>query len=500
MSKTREEPPPPPDGIESPSSDHREARLAKLDALKGSGVDAYKLGFERSHQIDKVLQAHADLAPETETQEQVRIAGRLLTLRRHGKIAFADLRDQSGQIQLFARAELLDAGFEAFTQLDLGDWVGAWGRVVTTRKGELSVLVEGFEILSKSLRPLPEKFHGLKDVEMRYRQRYLDLIANPEAMQLLTARSGTVAAIRSWLEGRGFIEVETPILQPIPGGALAKPFKTFHETLGIDLYLRIAPELYLKRLVVGGVEKVFEINRNFRNEGVSVSHNPEFTMLELYEAFGDYNSMAVLLEEMCCAVATQVMGSTDVTWGDSTISLKPPFRRARLIDLVEEAGTATDGDLKHECERLGVPFDPKWSWGKLLLEIYEKTVEPNLMQPTFVMDYPLDCSPLAREHRSDPRFTEHLDLVIAGMEIGVAYSELTDPIEQRKRFEDQAVAREAGDDDAHRVDEDFLRALEYGMPPTGGLGFGIDRFVMVLTGQTSIREVILFPSMRPEVL
>lgn len=480
-------------------SDHRQARLAKLDALAASGVEAYKLGFERTHEIGQVMEAHKDLAPESETQEEVRIAGRLLTLRRHGKLAFADLRDQSGQIQLFARAENLGADFEAFTELDLGDWVGAWGKVVTTRKGELSVLIGGFELLSKSLRPLPEKFHGLKDVEMRYRQRHLDLIANPDAMQLLAARSATVAAIRSWLGGRGYVEVETPILQPIPGGALAKPFKTFHETLGIDLYLRIAPELYLKRLVVGGVEKVFEVNRNFRNEGVSFKENPEFTMLEAYEAFGDYNSMAALLEEMAFDVATQVLGSADVTYGDSTISLKPPFRRARLLDLVEEAGTATGGDLRQECERLGIAFDPKWSWGKLLLEIYEKTVEPFLVQPTFVMDYPLDCSPLARRHRSDPRFTEHLDLVIAGMEVGVAYSELTDPIEQRRRFEDQAVARETGDDEAHRVDEDFLRALEYGMPPTGGIGFGIDRFVMVLTGKTSIREVILFPSMRPEV-
>ncbi len=480
-------------------SDHRQARLAKLDALAASGVEAYKLGFERTHEIGKIVEAHKDLPPESETQEKVRIAGRLLTLRRHGKLAFADLRDQSGQMQLFIRAENLESDFEAFNELDLGDWVGAWGRVVTTRKGELSVLIDGFELLSKSLLPLPEKFHGLKDVETRYRQRHLDLIANPEAMQLLNARSATVAAIRSFFGGRGYVEVETPILQPLPGGALAKPFKTFHETLGIDLYLRIAPELYLKRLVVGGVEKVFEVNRNFRNEGVSFKDNPEFTMLEAYEAFGDYNSMAALLEDMAFEVAMQVMGSADVLHGDSAISLKPPFRRARLIDLVEEAGAATGGDLTQECERLEIAFDPKWPWGKLLLEIYEKMVEPNLMQPTFVMDYPLDCSPLARRHRSDPRFTEHLDLVIAGMEVGVAYSELTDPIEQRRRFEDQALAREGGDDEAHSVDEDFLRALEYGMPPTGGIGFGIDRFVMVLTGKTSIREVILFPSMRPEV-
>jgi elongation factor P--beta-lysine ligase/xanthine/CO dehydrogenase XdhC/CoxF family maturation factor len=312
---------------------------------------------------------------------------------------------------------------------------------------------------------------------------------------VMETRSAAIAFIRSWLMERGFIEVETPMLQPIPGGALAKPFTTYHEALNMELFLRVAPELYLKRLVVGGVERVFEINRNFRNEGVSVRHNPEFTMLEAYQAFADYRDMAELMEGMVSETARATRGGMELPYQGETLNLKPPFRRARLIDLVREAGVDTEGDLAAECERLGVKVDPGWPWGKLLLELYEKKVERNLMQPTFVLDYPKEVSPLARTHRSDPRFTEHLDLVIAGMEVGVAYSELTDPVDQRHRFEAQADER---DDEAHLMDEDFLKALEYGMPPTGGLGFGIDRFLMVLTDQSSIREVILFPAMRPE--
>ncbi|HEX2053830.1 MAG TPA: lysine--tRNA ligase [Actinomycetota bacterium] len=481
--------------VDARAADVLEARRAKLQALLDSGEDPFKVMFERSHKIGDIAPLVPELQPGGESDLNVRVGGRLLAFRRQGKLVFADLADDSGRIQLLAQANRLGERFARLEDLDIGDWVGAWGPVIRTRRGELSVAIEGFEILTKGLRPLPEKWHGLKDVEGRYRQRYLDLIANPESRAVMQVRSKAVSFIRSWLEERGFIEVETPMLQPIHGGALAKPFSTYHEALNMQLYLRVAPELYLKRLVVGGVERVFEINRNFRNEGVSVRHNPEFTMLEAYQAFADYNDMAELLEGMVSETAKATTGSTKVPYQGETLDLAPPFRRARLIDLVREAGVDVDADLAAECERVGVKVDPKWPWGKLLLELYEKKVERNLLQPTFVLDYPKEVSPLARTHRSDPRFTEHLDLVMAGMEVGVAYSELTDPLDQRRRFEAQADEQ---DDEAHEVDEDFLKALEYGMPPTGGLGFGIDRFVMVLTDQASIREVILFPALRPE--
>ncbi|MGI8425425.1 MAG: lysine--tRNA ligase [Actinomycetota bacterium] len=481
-------------------ADHHQARLAKLEAWRGKGVGGYELGYERTHSLEELSRLHGELPPEGQADGEVRVAGRILTLRRHGKLAFADLKDATGGIQLLADEEGLGDKFEDFTTLDPGDWVGATGQVIKTRRGELTVKVDRFELLSKSLRPLPEKWHGLKDVELRYRQRYLDLIANPEAREVLQNRARAVSTIRSWLTDRGFIEVETPMLQPIPGGALAQPFVTFHEALGMELYLRIAPELYLKRLLVGGVEKVFEINRSFRNEGISVRHNPEFTMLELYEALGDYEAMARLLEEMIRAVCLASSGGLRLPYQGEELDFESPFRRARLIDLVAEAGVDVEADLGSECERLGIAFDPKWPWGKLLLEIYEKKVERSLVQPTFVMDFPKEVSPLARQHRSDSRFTEHLDLVIAGMEIGVAYSELTDPLEQRKRFEAQLATRDSKGEVAPVIDEDFLTALEYGMPPAGGLGLGIDRLTMVLTDQASIREVILFPALRPEKL
>lgn len=480
------------------SGDHEQARLNKLDALITAGDEPYKLGFERTHTTGDIIEKYANLEAGTETADVVRIAGRLMTLRVHGALAFGDLQDASGKIQLFAHSDELADRFAAFCDLDMGDWVGAWGRVMTTRRGELSVKIAGFELLSKCLRPLPEKWHGLKDVELRYRQRYLDLITNPRAREILDARSRVVSTMRTWLEERGFIEVETPMLQTIPGGAIARPFVTHHEALGSNLYLRIAPELYLKRLVVGGVEKVFEINRNFRNEGVSTQHNPEFTMLELYEAFGDYNTMAELLEGLIRTAAMAVLGTLEFEYQGRALDLTTPFRRARLIDLVREAGADPDGDLHEDCDKLGVSYDPDWGWGKLMLEIYDKKVEPNLFQPTFVLDFPREVSPLARQHREDPRFTEHLDLVICGMEIAPAYSELTDPIDQRRRFAEQLRQREGGDVEAHLMDEEFLRALEYGMPPTGGLGLGIDRLAMILTDSASIREVILFPALRPE--
>ena len=459
--------------------------------------DGAPLRFDRTSTPGELIAKYGSLEPGAATGEIHRVAGRIQTTRGHGKVAFADLGDWGGKIQLFAQAARLGDRFEDFLDLGVGDWVGAWGEVVTTRTGELSILVDGFELLAKSRRPWPDKRSGLQDIERRHRQRYLDLATNPRAREVLAARSKTVAEIRRWLSDRGYIEVETPMLHPIPGGALARPFVTHHEALGVDLYLRIAPELYLKRLLVGGLERVFEINRNFRNEGVSTQHNPEFTMLEAYQAYGDYTDMADLLEGLIRDVAQSVTGGLVLPWHDVDIDLGT-FRRARLVDLVREAGADPDADLAAECERLGVPFDPKWPWGKLLVEIYEKKVEHTLVQPTFVLDFPRDVSPLARTHRSDPRFTEHLELIIGGMEIAPAYSELNDPVEQLARFQAQAGGTVGPEDEAHRLDEEFLTALEYGMPPAGGLGLGIDRLVMLLTDSPSIRDVILFPALRPE--
>jgi lysyl-tRNA synthetase class 2 len=480
-------------------------RLAKVEALRASGVDPYPVRFDRSHTAAQIHAAYEGIEPGAHTGETSKVAGRLMLKRDQGKLTFAELQDSTGRIQLFVeRASLGDEAYDRFQDLDLGDWVGARGEIIKTKRGEVSVRVEEFTLLSKSIRPLPEKWHGLKDVELRYRQRYLDLLVNPDATRVVEIRSKAVAAIRRFLIDRGFLEVETPMLQTTPGGALAKPFVTHMNALDIDLYLRIAPELYLKRLIIGGLERVFEINRNFRNEGVSVKHNPEFTMLEAYQAFADYHDMMELLEQMIGHTAREVLGTTDHTYQGKPMSLAAPFLRRRLIDLASDAvGEQLDLDMSPEqarkiAEAHDVPCDPTWGTGKVVVEIYEKLVEPNLFEPTFVLDFPRETSPLARPHREDPRFTEHFDLVIAGLEVGPAYSELTDPADQRERFEAQAKAHAAGDDEAMVVDEDFLRALEYGMPPTGGLGFGVDRFTMILADAPSIREVILFPLLRPE--
>ena len=475
-----------------------EIRRAKLESIESLGGTGYAYRFDRTATLGELTSEYSQLAPDSQTGKEVAVAGRVMTLRVHGKAAFADLKDVSGTIQLFAKQDLLGDGFASFCDLDVGDWIGAKGEIVTTRKGELSVQMDSFELLSKSLRPWPEKWHGLKDVEQRYRQRHLDLATNPEVVEIFKIRRRVVDALRTWLSERNFVEVETPMLQPIAGGALARPFKTHHNTLDMDMYLRIAPELYLKRLVVGGMERVFEINRVFRNEGVSSVYNPEFTMLEAYQAFADYEDMAEILESLVRTAALAATGKETLSFDGREIDVSKPFRRARLIDLVSEAGVDVKGDLVSESERMGVSVDPKWPWGKLLVELFEKLVEPHLFEPTFVMDYPVEVSPLARRHRTDERFTEHLDLTIAGFEIAPAYSELIDPVDQRQRFEAQSAERAGGDEEAHAQDEDFLRALEYGMPPTGGLGLGIDRLCMLAAGVPSIREVILFPALRPE--
>jgi lysyl-tRNA synthetase, class II len=480
-------------------------RLAKIQALRAKGIDPYPLRFDRTHTAAEIRARFAGIRPEASTGEIAAVAGRLMLKRPMGKLGFATLQDATDQIQLFVETENLgeDARI-VFEELDLGDWVGARGEIIKTKRGELSVKPDEIVLLSKAIRPLPEKWHGLKDVELRYRQRYLDLLVNEESREIVRTRAQTVVAIRSFLIDRGFIEVETPMLQPTPGGALAKPFVTHMNALDLDLYLRIAPELYLKRLIIGGLERVFEINRNFRNEGVSVKYNPEFTMLEAYQAFADYHDMMDLMEGFIGHAAREVLGTTDHTYQGKAMPLGGPFPRRRLIELAGDAiGEKLDLDMPAEqlraiAESNDVPCDPKWGAGKIVVEIYEKHVEPTLFEPSFVLDFPREASPLARPHRDDPRFTEHFDLVMAGMEIGPAYSELTDPIDQRERFEAQARARAAGDEEAMVLDEDFLRALEYGMPPTGGLGFGIDRFTMILADAPSIREVILFPLLRPE--
>jgi lysyl-tRNA synthetase class 2 len=481
-------------------------RLAKLEELRAAGVDPYPVRFDRTHTAAELHARHDALAAGAETGEGVAVGGRLMLRRRQGKLSFGVLRDGTGEIQLFVdEGRLGHEAFERFDSLDLGDWVGAAGEVIKTRRGELSIRAEQITLLAKALRPLPEKWHGLKDVELRYRQRYLDLLMNPESRGIVTLRAEAIANIRAFLKAREFVEVETPMLQPTPGGAIARPFVTHMNALDLDLYLRIAPELYLKRLVVGGMERVFEINRNFRNEGVSVKYNPEFTMLEAYQAFADYHDMMNLMESMIGEVARAVLSDVGGhTYQGKPMPLAGEFPRRRLIDLASEAvGEPLDLDMSPaKVQEIGaahgVPSDPAWGTGKVVVEIYEKLVEPNLFEPTFVLDYPRETSPLARPHRDDPRFTEHFDLVIAGMEIGPAYSELNDPVDQRARFEAQARAHAAGDEEAMVLDEDFLRALEYGMPPTGGLGFGIDRFTMILADAPSIREVILFPLLRPE--
>ncbi|MCA1833197.1 MAG: lysine--tRNA ligase [Actinobacteria bacterium] len=481
-----------------------QARADKVKALRDAGVDPYPVAFERTHTAKQIKEKYDAIEPETETGERAAVAGRLMMKRSIGKLAFGVLRDATGDIQLFCEKVRLNQDFDLFDDLDLGDWVGAEGEIVKTKRGELSVRPDKVVLLGKALRPLPEKWHGLQNVEQRYRQRYLDLVVNEDARRILETRSLIIIEMRAYLADQGFIEVETPMLQPTPGGALAKPFKTHMNALDLDLYLRVAPELYLKRLIIGGIEKVFEINRNFRNEGVSVKYNPEFTMLEAYQAYTDYHGMMELMENMIGRVAERVLGTTDHTYQGRAMPLGAPFPRRRLIDLAGEA-IERELDLDMPIDELRkiatdaeVHIEPSWGGGKIVVEIYEKHVEGKLFEPTFVMDFPRETSPLARPHRTDPRFTEHFDLVIAGMEVGPAYSELTDPADQRARFQDQARQRAAGDDEAMLADEDFLRALEYGMPPTGGLGFGVDRFTMILTDSPSIREVILFPLLRPE--
>jgi len=460
--------------------------------------------FDRTATAAGIVQKYGEIEDGSETGDTVAIAGRLMLRREAGKLTFGVLADSSGRIQLFARANTTP-DFEGFTGLSLGDWIGVKGQVMKTRRGELSVSVDEWQVLAATQRPFPDKWHGITDPDLRYRQRYLDLWVTDEARETFAMRSKVMSLTRRWLEDREFIEVETPVFHPIAGGAAARPFTTHHNTLDIELFLRIAPELYLKRLTVGGFERVFEIARVFRNEGMSTRHNPEFTMLELYQAYADYRDIMELVEQLVEYLALELLGTTEVEWDNKPLSLKAPWRRASLVELIEEfTGQALSldqpvDDLRAAAEGFGVSIEDYWGPGKLLLEIYEKTVESNLWDPVFVTDYPKEVSPLSRDHRELPGFAERFEGIVGGRELCNAFSELVDPVEQRARFEAQEADRAAGDDEAMAVDHDYIRALEFGLPPTGGLGIGMDRLVMLLTGQTNIRDVVLFPTLRPEV-
>jgi lysyl-tRNA synthetase, class II len=447
--------------------------------------------------------AYADVEAGASTGVTATVAGRIMLLRDMGRLAFATLRDSSGAIQLMATAKGTD-DFKGLVGLTLGAWVVATGEVIRSNTGELSVRVESWQLLAEARRGFGDKWHGITDTDMRYRQRYADLWANESSRATFMARSRIMSLTRRFLEDRGFLEVETPVFHPIPGGALARPFVTHHNALDMDLYLRIAPELYLKRLVVGGMERVYEIARVFRNEGLSTRHNPEFTMLELYQAYGDLSDMMEITEQLVSHLAQEITGSTVVTYQGREVDLTTPWRRASLVELIEEhAGVRLDlrmplDELRGIARDHGVEVDDAWGPGKLILEVYEKTTEAELWGPIFVTDYPKEVSPLARDHRELPGMVERFEPIVAGRELGNAFTELVDPDEQRRRFEAQALAKAAGDAEAMVVDEDYLRALEYGLPPTGGLGIGMDRLVMLLTDTPSIRDVVLFPTLRPE--
>jgi lysyl-tRNA synthetase class 2 len=499
------EPTDPPRDAASDQGDERTRRQADVDELRARGVDPYPVRFDRDRTLAELRDQFAELQPGEETDVDVSVAGRIILLRRQGKLTFATIRDRDGSVQLFvSRGVVGDGAHEAFNRLDLGDWVGVHGSVMTTRKGELSVKVTRFELLAKALRPLPDKWHGLTDVDTRFRQRYVDLIVNDDARRVFAIRSAAITEIRRFLVDRGYVEVEGPVLQLQAGGAAARPFATHHNALDLELYLRIALELHLKRLIVGGLEKVFEIGRVFRNEGLDTRHNPEFTMLELYEAFVDYREMSTITEELVAAAARVSLGTTIVQIGERKVDLAPPWPRVPMLELVERhAGVRVHPsqpveELRSTAAGLGLSVDPKWGPGRLVMEIYDELVEPQLIEPVFVLDYPREVSPLARAHRDDSTLVERFEAVVGGRELANAFSELNDPADQRARFEAQAGLRAAGDEEAGGVDEDYLRALEYGMPPTGGMGLGIDRLVMLLAGVSSIREVILFPTLRPE--
>ena len=459
--------------------------------------------FEVTNSASQILSEYSDLAEGDGSGVTVSVAGRLMLRRDQGKIVFGVLQDSTERIQLFA-SEKSSPDFELFSNLHLGDWLGVTGEVIKTKRGEISVRVDSWVRLAEAKRSFPDKWHGISDTDIRYRQRYVDLWVTEESRETFKTRSRIISVIRKWLENRDFMEVETPVFHPIPGGAAARPFQTHHNALDVDLFLRIAPELYLKRLVVGGFEKVFEMARVFRNEGISTRHNPEFTMLELYEAYADYEDIMRLVEDLVSELAVEICGSTVIQYDGRELDLSTPWKRSSMLDLLNEKIQTEINlqtpieELRKLCEDLSVPFKEHYGVGKLILELYEKTTEPELWGPIFVTDYPQEVSPLSRVHRSNSDLVERLEASVAGRELCNAFSEVVDSEDQRSRFAAQEKSRDAGDEEAMVVDEDYLRALEYGLPPTGGLGIGIDRLVMLLTDTQAIRDVILFPTLRPE--
>jgi lysyl-tRNA synthetase class 2 len=474
----------------------------EIEELKREGIDPFGHSFSRTYEIKDLIEKNKDLQIGECGKEKVSIAGRLMALRTHGKAIFANIEDISGRIQIYIKSNKIgENAFKLFSKIGVGDILGASGLIFRTRTGEITVFVEEFTLLCKSVRSLPEKWHGLKDVEIRYRKRYLDLIVNPSVREIFIKRSKVVQSIRNFLDNMGFLEVQTPIMQPIPGGATARPFITHHNTLHRDLYLRIATELYLKRLIVGGLEKVYELGCDFRNEGISTKHNPEFTMLELYEAYGDYHSMMTITEELVTYVIKNVLGGLEVEYQGNKINFTPPWKRISMYKAIEEASgidmkKILEKDFDNIIKKHGLNIKGKINRGEITNELFEKYVEPILIQPTFIFDYPLEISPLSKQKKDNPELVERFELFVNSMELANAFTELNDPAEQKRRFEEQVAKRKAGDMESHFMDEDYIEALEYGMPPTGGLGIGIDRLIMLLTNSDSIKEVILFPQLK----
>ncbi|MDQ0815484.1 lysyl-tRNA synthetase class 2 [Bacillus pumilus] len=486
-------------------NDQFQVRRDKMNKMREEGIDPFGERYDRSHQSAQIIAEYDEFSKEDleGKSAQVTIAGRMMTKRGKGKAGFAHIQDLEGQIQIYVRKDSVgEEAYELFKSSDLGDIIGVTGMVFKTNVGELSIKATSFEVLTKALRPLPDKYHGLKDVEQRYRQRYLDLIVNPESKQTFIMRSKIIQTMRRYLDSKGYLEVETPTMHSIPGGASARPFITHHNALDMPLYMRIAIELHLKRLIVGGLEKVYEIGRVFRNEGVSTRHNPEFTMIELYEAYADYKDIMNLTENLIAHIAEEVLGTTTIQYGEDEIDLKPEWKRLHMVEAVKEA-TGVDfwqemsvEEAKQHAADHGIEITKNMTVGHIINEFFEQKVEETLVQPTFIYGHPVEISPLAKKNPEDPRFTDRFELFIVRREHANAFTELNDPIDQRERFEAQLKEREEGNDEAHLMDDDFVEALEYGMPPTGGLGIGIDRLIMLLTNSPSIRDVLLFPQMR----